>query len=441
MNMTEEKSFTYDDLYPYQKVGVEFLLSKNGVLLADEMGTGKTVQTICALNSLLMEGQLSRALIVVPAALKNNWHEEVERWMPISSVRSVKGEKEERIGLYKLPIQVLIISYEQLRNDLIDLREIDFDVIIFDEAHRLKNRSSSTNFAARQMRSKRIWALTGTPLENRFEEFVTLLQLIRPDLSNEDSEILFSESLEGHFLRRKKTDVLSEMPEIIDKTMTLELKPSQRLEYGDIWANRTVLRKGGAESFSILNDLKQVCNFHSTTGESIKLDVLKTIYENVKSEGSQNKIIVFSQFVKSLERIEKTLNDPQSIALYHGGMESVKRDAVLDRFRTDTNCNMLLISLKAGGVGLNLQEATHVVIFDRWWNPQLELQAINRAHRFGRELPLLVYRFKIEDSVEQRIVDLLHLKSEAFDFHVEGAAEDAQPTESYIKLILDIGED
>lgn len=423
------------DLRNYQRVGVEFLASGDGVLLADEMGTGKTVQAACALELLRTRGQLRRALVVVPASLKLNWYRELREWAPGCSVRLLEGNHEERRVGYMLPVHLLVASYEQVAADFMTERpSVMFDVLILDEAQRVKNPANRTTLAVTRVERRRIWALTGTPLENRVEELQTIIRIIRPDIRTGVGRAQVLRSLEGHFLRRRKSDVLEEMPEIVDKTVHLELNPVQRSVYDETWMRRREIAVQQDSHLAVITQLKQLCNFEPETGDSVKLEALATIIHNAAEE--DGKVLVFSQYVQSLEMVADQLDFPT--AIYHGGLDIEQRDAILTAFRADIGSCALLVSLRAGGVGLNVQEATHVVLFDRWWNPQLEDQAVHRAHRYGRQVPLLVYRFLVRDTVEERIVSLLHQKRELFSEYVEGAAAEGEATEEVLRRLLEL---
>ena len=434
--MKEVLEFSYEKLYPYQKVGVEFLLSEPGVLLADEMGTGKTVQAASALQKLREEGELRRGLIIVPASLKRNWYEEVRRWAPSCTVRILTGVKAERNVLYQLPVNLLIASYEQIREDfLVYPPDLIFDVVVMDEAQRVKNSASSSSAAVSRIQRKRLWALTGTPLENRVEELQNLIRLIRPDLDVGGNREDLLEAVEGRFLRRKKKDLFEDLGEIVDKTIRLNLSPNQKSLYDELWSNRHQSTQGeSAHILALITGLKQLCNFCPDTYESSKIEALKEILLNAETESG--KVIIFSQYVEALQFIQSKISVDSDI--FHGGLSSEEREQILSNFASNDSSCALLISLRAGGVGLNVPDATHVILFDRWWNPQLENQAIHRAHRLDRKETLLVYRFLIEDSIEERIVDLLHEKAELFDDYVEGAAEEAEVTTDRLMLLLDI---
>ena len=429
-------------LRSYQWEGVDFLRSRQSALLADEMGLGKTVQTAVALKA--AQKDFRRVLLVVPTSLCLNWQRELETWAHGLAVRRVIGNADDRSMTYRLPIQVLIASYEQIRTDSSRFHgDVSFDLVVLDEAQRIKNLNSETNLACRIIPRRRSWALTGTPLENRPSDLVAIYRFLKPQLVHASmSRSEMHEAMTGYFLRRTKAEVLGDLPPILTKEVRLELGQTQRQIYENIWINRhrTVFRSEQAQEsanmLAILTRLKQLCNFEIESGESAKLDVIRPLLEVVKT--NSEKTIIFSQYVNSLKWLAKRIEIPHSI--YHGGLSQDVRERVLDAFRKQDGPQALLMSLQAGGVGLNLQEASMVILFDRWWNPAIENQAIQRAHRFGRETPLQVVRFLVEDSVEERIVEILQEKEALFDEYVEGApgSHSEQVKNSQLRRILDL---
>jgi len=410
----------------YQWEGISFLARNRHALLADEMGLGKTVQAAIALQLVLRLRDCDRALIVTPAALKLNWERELARWASHLVVRQVRGSSSERAALYLLPIQVLIASYEQMRIDAstIDPR-VHFDVVILDEAQRIKNTSSATAFASRLLPRSRAWALTGTPVENKPDDIVSIFGFLKLGLIYSGmSRAEIHDRMRRHFLRRRKKEVLGELPPIIAQDLPLELQGKQKEAYDTLWNARfDILLAGGVpvsltNLLALITRLNQLCNYDPESGESVKWEALSVILESLSQP--TDKLIIFSQYVKTLEWLSRNLRDfPHG--LYHGKQSEAERDAVLAKFRGEPGPRALLVSLMAGGVGLNLQEASAVVLFDRWWNPALEDQAIQRAHRFGRDRPLHVFRFIVTNSIEERIAKILGKKRKLFEQYVDMA--------------------
>ena len=410
-------------LHEYQWEGVSFLFKSHSALLADEMGLGKTVQTAVALG-LLLNGRsnVSRVLIVAPASLTINWISELSTWAPSLTVRRVQGSASNREAYYLLPIPVLVSSYEQIRQDGLDRIPMNtFDLVVLDEAQRIKNSNSTTALACRILQRKRSWALSATPLENKDEDVRSILSFLDPSIGENLSKTHLMKKLKSMMLRRRKTDVRAELPPVIIQDLVLALSTPQRKVYDELWLNRVaVVNTEDTETdisvalLGLITKLKIVCNLDEEADVSSKLDALKEITE---STGKSARILVFSQFVKTLKWISERIEMPHG--LLTGSMSLAERQAAIDEFKNNEAPRLLLVSLRAGGVGLNLGEATHVIVFDRWWNPAVEAQAIYRAHRFDRATTLHVVRFLITDSIEERIADILEQKSVLFDEVIE----------------------
>ena len=412
-------------LHDYQWEGIAFLLRNRSALLADEMGLGKTVQAAVAL-ALLINGsnEVRRALIVAPASLTINWMIELANWAPSVTVRRVQGTGRARTAFYLLPIPVLVSSYEQIRSDGLDRIPSDaFDLVILDEAQRIKNRNSATALACRLLPRKRAWALSATPLENDENDTTSILSFLDPLFGHDLSKAQLTERLESMMLRRRKAEVRAELPPVIVQEMKLDLSTPQRERYNALWVSRAETVSANATNgdisaalLGLITRLKIICNYDPSANVSSKLDALNVINE---SAGKSARILIFSQFVETLRWIAERIDLPHD--LLTGSMSLTERQVAIDRFKTESSPRGLLVSLRAGGVGLNLGEATHVVMFDRWWNPAVEMQAIYRAHRFDRDEPLHVVRFLVADSIEERIATILERKECLFDEIIESA--------------------
>ena len=427
-------------LRAYQLEGVRFLRQSSSALLADEMGLGKTVQTVVALKS--GRRDYRRVLLVAPTSLCLNWQRELEQWAPDLVVRRVLGNTDDRAYTYRMPIQVLIASYEQVRRDSRRFHgAVRFDLVVIDEAQRIKNRNSETNLACRIIPRDRSWALTGTPLENRPSDLAAIFRFLKPRLLQASmSRSQMHDAMTGHFLRRTKSTVLKELPPIISREIRLELGSGQRRTYDEVWNARHESVHGLERKemvihmLALLTRLKQICNFDDVTGESVKLDVVRSVLNDI--QGAGGKILIFSQYVKTLERLSNKIGFSNDI--FHGGLSVESRENMLKEFRERPGPRALLLSLQAGGVGLNLQEASTVILFDSWWNPATEDQAIQRAHRYGREVPLDVIRFLVEDSVEEKIQVILNEKRVLFDEYVASAPQYSWRQSEQLKHVLEL---
>jgi SNF2 family DNA or RNA helicase len=417
--------------YPYQLEGIAFLMPRHAALLADEMGLGKTIQAILALRLMLQAGLVRSALLVCPKPLVFNWCRELKSWADDLPFEVIGGSSANRRLAWTVSSSPLkIVNYEVLTRDaeIVDDDRIQFDLVILDEAQRIKNFDSKTSQAARSLRRSRAWALTGTPIENRPDDLVNLFAFLDDGRIPAETPPAELPRLTGEcILRRVKEDVLADMPPKIIQDVELELTPAQREAYdraesdGVVHLNELGDTISVQHIFELVMRLKQICNFDPLTGESAKLEALMADMAEVADSG--RKAIVFSQWVEPLEKLARSLA-PYGPLQYHGRVPHSQRPAILDRFRTDKSRHVLLMSYGTGSVGLNLQFTNYVFLFDRWWNPAIEDQAINRAHRIGQKDKVFVKRFLIADTIEGRIAQVLDRKRQLFD---ELIAQNAPP--------------
>ena len=405
--------------FPYQMDGIAFLYSRSSAILADEMGLGKTMQSITAIRMLLLSGEIRNTLLVCPKPLVTNWVREFRQWAPEIPVAVIQGDFNKRAWVWSNPqAPVKIANYELMLKDssIIDDGSLHFDLVLLDEAQRIKNRNSTTSEVIRGIPRDRSWALTGTPIENSIEDLVSIFEFLSPGHLRDDMHLKsLGAATRDHILRRTKDKVLTDMPPKLFRAADLELTPDQRLSYKAAEEEGIVHLADLGESitvqhvFELVLRLKQICNFDPATGSSAKMERLEADIEEICASGQ--KAIVFSQWVESLDVIGEKLARFNPVH-YHGRVPSNKRDAVIDRFKNDPKCGVILMSYGAGAVGLNLQFCHYVFLFDRWWNPAVEDQAINRAHRLGVKQAVTVTRMMAVDTIEQRIDEVLSQKRE-----------------------------
>jgi SNF2 family DNA or RNA helicase len=407
--------------YHYQLEGIAFLMPRHAALLADEMGLGKTMQAILALRLLFQAGLIRRALVVCPKPLVANWARELRLWAADLPFEVIGGDADaRRSGWLVSNCPLKLVNYELLTRDaaLATDDRVHFDVVVLDEAQRIKNRDGKTAQVARALGRARSWALTGTPVENRSDDLVNLFAFLDADRIPPQTPLKRLPHLTADcILRRTKEDVLSDLPPKIVRDAYLELTPAQRDSYvlaekeGIVRLNTLGDTITVQHVFELILRLKQICNFDPLTGESAKLEQLQADLAEVADSG--RKAIVFSQWVEPLQYLARALATFGPLQ-FHGRVPPAQREAILDRFRTDRGRHVLLMSYGTGSVGLNLQFANYVFLFDRWWNPAVEDQAINRAHRIGQKEPVFVTRFLTPGTIEARIAEVLERKRELF---------------------------
>ncbi|HQU46582.1 MAG: helicase, partial [Planctomycetia bacterium 21-64-5] len=385
--------------FAYQLEGVAFLYPRYAAILADEMGLGKTMQAITTIRLLLHAGELRSALVVCPKPLVTNWQREFHQWAPEVPLAVIEGDQAKRRWQWQLTESpVKIANYELLHRDRELLTSgIHFDLVVLDESQRIKNRSSTTSQIVRSIPRSRNWALTGTPVENSPDDLVGIFEFLSPGyLTPQMKPRRMGKLASDYILRRTKDKVLTELPPKMfrdaDVTLTPEQRETYRLAEEDGVLRLTEMGEGATiqHVFELVLRLKQICNFDPATGSSAKLERLAADLEEIAASGQ--KALVFSQWVKTLDVLGRRLAGFRPLA-YHGGVASRKRDDVIREFKEDRERPLLLISYGAGSVGLNLQFAEYVFLFDRWWNPAVEDQAINRVHRIGATGPVTVTRF------------------------------------------------
>jgi SNF2 family DNA or RNA helicase len=408
--------------FPYQLEGIAFFMPRHAALLADEMGLGKTMQTILSLRLLFHQGLIKQALLICPKPLVHNWARELKLWAPDVPFEVFDGDAEQRRRIWTVSnCPLKLINYETLCRDADMLADpkVFFDVVVLDEAQRIKNKGSKTASVVCSIKRARSWALSGTPVENHPDDLVNILDFVDPGRIPADCPPRQLPTLtKDLILRRTKDDVQSDMPPKMIKDVAVDLTPAQRDAYdlaerdGVVHLNELGDTISVQHVFQLVMRLKQICNFDPRTGESAKLEQLVADMQEVAANG--RKAIVFSQWVEPLEVIAEALKEYNPLQ-YHGRIPQAARTPILDRFKADPDCHVILMTYGTGSVGLNLQFTNYVFLFDRWWNPAIEDQAINRAHRIGQRHPVTVTRFLSENTIETRIAHVLDAKRKIFN--------------------------
>jgi superfamily II DNA or RNA helicase len=454
----------------YQKEGLGWMdfLQRFGFggCLADDMGVGKTPQVLALLearrqaraeqtatqhasngdkakrkkNSKADISSVSASLVVVPKSLVFNWQQEAARFTPQLRVLDHTGQfRQKGQTEHFADYDVILTTYGTLRNDVVDFKDVQFDYVVLDEAQAIKNASSASAKAARLINGQHRLALSGTPIENHLGELWSLFEFLNPGMlgaasvfkltgtgarnPDEETRKLLAHALRPFILRRTKEQVAQELPPKLEQTLYCELEPAQRRLYSELrdhYRNtlleriaREGLKKAKIQVLEALLRLRQAAihpgliDAKRTKDDSAKLDLLLTQLDEVV-EG-ERKALVFSQFTSMLAIVRDRL-DKQGLVYEYLDGRTRDRAARVERFQNDPNCRLFLISLKAGGLGLNLTAAEYVFLLDPWWNPAVEMQAIDRAHRIGQERKVFAYRLIARDTVEEKVLQLQNTK-------------------------------
>jgi len=436
-------------LRPYQESGFQWLNYLRevqwGGILADDMGLGKTVQALAFLNHLKEENKQLKALVVCPTTLMFNWQNEVKKFTPTLNVYVHHGGTRDHENIIKKENEIIITTYGTLRSDIKEFVDVEFDYVVLDESQAIKNPNSKVTKAACVLNAKNRLCLSGTPLQNNTFDVFAQMNFLNPGMlgsveffknefavpidkfgEKEQKEHL-RKLLFPFILRRTKEQVAKDLPDKQEMVLFCEMAEDQRKIY-DAYRNdyrdriMGVVQEQGIQKSQLtilqgLMKLRQICDSPAIMKEqdgekypnvSVKLEEIgREITENI----SNHKALVFSQFLGMLALIKAKLKElGVDYEYFDGSTTAPDREKAINRFQNDDNCRVFLISLKAGGVGLNLTAADYVYIVDPWWNPAVEQQAIDRTHRIGQTKNIFAYRMICTDTVEDKILKLQERK-------------------------------
>jgi SNF2 family DNA or RNA helicase len=431
----------------YQRTGVDFLAFASslglGAILADDMGLGKTIQALAWIAWLrAQDPEFGPVLVVCPASVVHNWQREAERFTPTLAVARLTGaERRATLKREATRAHLWVTNYALMRRDIEELKTIEFGAVILDEAQNIKNPNTDVTRAARELKAKHRLALTGTPLENRALDLWSILSFASPGFLGSRRQFtarydpvdappavrrLLAARLRPVLLRRMKSVVAKELPPRSEERRDCELTPVQKKLYLEqVERARAILSAGMGDAkklnedrfqiLAILTRMRQICDHPALVGApkgaaSGKFDALWELLEPLLAEG--HKVLVFSQFVECLTLIGREMKERGIPHHFLTGKTNEKdREAVVQRFTEDPEASVFLVSLKAGGTGLNLTAASYVVLFDPWWNPAVEAQAIDRTHRIGQTRNVTAYRLLTRDTIEEKIWELQQKKA------------------------------
>ena len=446
------------ELRDYQKKGIQWLQMLHhygfGGILADDMGLGKTLQTIAFLSSQVQTD--TSVLILAPSGLIYNWADEFQKFAPDLDVVVVHGLKSHRESILAENHQIYVTSYATFRQDSEIYRDLSFDFLFLDEAQVMKNAQTKIAQSLRRFVVPSVFALSGTPIENHLGELWSIFQIVLPGLLPAKKEFMklsterVAQFIKPFVMRRKKEEVLTELPDLIEVVYKNELEDQQKAIYlaqlqqmqerlGQV--SDSEFQRNRVEILTGLMRLRQICDtpalfMEDYQGESGKLDSLRDLLVQIAEAG--HRVLIFSQFRGMLDRIEQELPDLGLTSFkITGSTPSQERQEMTKAFNQGER-DVFLISLKAGGVGLNLTGADTVILVDLWWNPAVESQAIGRAHRMGQEQAVEVYRLVTRGTIEEKIQELQEKKKNLVSEILDGTESRGSLSLAEIREILGI---
>lgn len=452
VNERQEPATFNGELRPYQREGLGWLHFLQdyqfGGCLADDMGLGKTVQMIALFEERVANRKEKLpSLVVVPKSLMFNWVQEIQKFAPDLTFLEYTGP-DRALALPEIPnTDIVLTTYGTLRRDILELKEIQFDYTVLDEAQTIKNAASQAAKSSRLIRANHRVALSGTPIENHLGDLWSIFEFLNPgmlgrssifkshatDAANAKSRQLISAGVRPFVLRRTKREVAKDLPEKFEETIYCRMGTRQQELYSELrdhyrdsllgLVKEQGMGKTRMHVLEALLRLRQAAchpallDRGSDNDPFAKLDTLLPQLEELIGEG--HKSLVFSQFTSMLSIVKKHLDERGVKYAYLDG-QTRRRKEVVEQFQNDPETSVFLISLKAGGLGLNLTAAEYVFLLDPWWNPAVEAQAIDRAHRVGQTNQVFAYRLICRDTVEEKILELQHKKRELADAILEG---------------------
>ncbi len=464
------KSLLKVDLYPYQRKGALFAAKAGRCLIGDDMGLGKTIQAIAATEILAQTSGVEKVLVICPTSLKHQWRQEIDRFTK-RSFAVVEGSIKKRKEIYQNDSFYKIVNYDVIHRDRILIKEWSPDLIVLDEAQRIKNWNTRRAQSVKRLKSKYAFVLTGTPLENRLEELHSIVEFIdcfrlgplynylaEHQHTDEVGKVIgyknlskISESLQPVLIRRTKGEVLKELPERIDKHFFVPMtKQQSEIHESSQEAVAQIVHKWRRLGFltdkdqrrlmAALQCMRMSCNstflINQQSDHGTKADEAVQLFDEIL-EDPKAKIVVFSQWLGTHQIIINRLESkPWQYAFFHGSLTSEERGKLINNFKNDPECR-IFFSTDVGGVGLNLQNASVVINMDQPWNPAVLEQRIGRVHRLGQKRSVQVFNFVAEGTIEHGMLDVLKFKKSVFAGVLDGGENEVFLGGTKLKKFMD----
>jgi SNF2 family DNA or RNA helicase len=407
-----------DFLYSYQKEGVEWLFNHSKCILADDMGLGKTVQSIRALQRLFRSNSIRKVIILCPKSVTHSWIEELAKWSPeLTLFCSTSKDYAMNDPAF---CHIHLMHYELYQNSY---QNIDWErvLLITDEAHRLRKDTSGIHQIIKQATPDYWWMLSGTPIENRSSDLVTLLSLLAPSKFSADEKVYFDSDLRhratNYVLRRTKKQVANDLPKLHELVVRLDLSKEQADRYKKVVSG---IAFGKNSALAKFGKLREICDFDRETGKSSKVEKAIELIQEILSKNE--KVVVFSYLLEPISLLKEKLKSMKldyQVAIIDGSLSLEERSGIAYSFQNESSPTILLASLRAAGEGLTLTKANHAIFINRWWNPSLNNQGRDRIYRIGQHKECYCHYLQANASVENRLEFLLKEKGKSFDAIIE----------------------
>lgn len=404
------------NLRRYQRFGVNYILHQRKVLLGDEMGLGKTIQAIATMVALRNQGE-THFIVVCPASVLINWCREIEKFCDIQAIKVHGSTRTSGMKDWLNSGGIAVTTYET--TSVFELpKSLKCGLVVVDEAHYIKNSEAKRTINTKRLceHADRLLFMTGTALENNIDEMIRLITILQPDIAKKINNMkmmpfapLFRETIAPVYYRRKREDVLSELPELLENEEWCEMGYEEQCKYYDS------LSKGGHNHHEIRQVSWRVDDLHDSSKACRMLEII----QEAKEEG--RKVIVFSFYLDTIRKISKLLGN-QCTEIINGSVSPKHRQEIIDEFESAPAGSVLLSQIMAGGTGLNIQSASVVIICEPQIKPSIESQAISRAYRMGQSRNVLVYRLLCNDTIDERITDILTRKTNVFNAFADQSA-------------------
>ena len=406
----------------FQKEGIKWLMEGNSRILADDMGLGKTLQALSASSELITSGKVGKVLIVCPSSLTTNWCEEINRWLPFFTAMQITNTGRKKNEIWKTLMHFshfLITNYEQLREMPKSILENEIDLVIADEAHKMRKGDSKLFNSIKKIKYKKFWALSGTPIEKNQSDIAHLLKLIDPNRINlpvlkKLDNLSIRATARKYLLRRMKTDVLNDLKGFERTLYEIELNSDQKKSYKKVLSRAKNIKID--DGLKIFSELKAICDVDPVTKESSKADLIMELCEKIKFR--EEKCVIFSFWLEPLHQLNIKLNKvygSNSNVIFEGSLNKVERNTALNKFKSNDECFVFLCSGKIGGEGINLTEANHAIFYNKWWNPSNNDQARDRINRIGQKKKSFIHDLITKNTIEYRVNDILTNKNQITD--------------------------